>query len=489
MREGDRVSDLQKRLDAIPKDLEDLFQWMLDDLSPNYMDHAAQYFQLIACGPTPLPTILLSFADEEDDYAVRLPVKEMEYNVYEARIETMRIRLNSRCKGLLETTAPWQQRGSMVRGWGTIHPQTVRYLHRTVKDFLENPERREKIMKVTDPSFDPHIRLCSGYLAVYKSCHYQEPVETLDDESRKMALGCMMQMSNVPTTTALRMFPIMEQLKRLMPALAGLSSGDVRELWALRMRMSADEEANSSFALAPTTQSLLLDRTMSAGDTVFLSIATYCGASPFVLYKIRKGLNGPINVSRDNRAKPTTSSPKLSRLRIALSDTFRNYGQRKRRFSWLLYHALVGGISESHLVSFPLVRLLLHKGASPNFEVPIARLATPGAPTHTNEYSPWVIALAIAVRVSSDDQKDRHAAEAWGRVIKLMLSFGASVDRATVLQSLHMLGAEDEVREILAVIGEDMVDRVLQALRAAQRKRAAFSISGYSLAGIRKGLI
>ncbi|KAK7723813.1 hypothetical protein SLS64_000144 [Diaporthe eres] len=69
MREGDRVSDLQKRLDAIPKDLEDLFQWMLDDLSPNYMDHAAQYFQLIACGPTPLPTILLSFADEEDDYA------------------------------------------------------------------------------------------------------------------------------------------------------------------------------------------------------------------------------------------------------------------------------------------------------------------------------------------------------------------------------------------------------------------------------------
>lgn len=489
MREGDRVSDLQKRLDAIPKDLEDLFQWMLDDLSPTYMDHAAQYFQLVACGPTPLPTILLSFADEEDDYAVKLPVKEMEPNVYEARIETMRIRLNSRCKGLLETTAPWQQRGIMVRRWGTIHPQSVRYLHRTVKDFLEDPERREKIMKVIDPSFDPHIRLCSGYLAVYKLCHYREPVETLDDESRKMALGCMMQMSNVPTTTALRMFPIIEQLKRLMPALAGFSSGDVRELWALRMRMSADEEANSSFALAPTTRSLLLDKAMLAGDTVFLSIATYCGASPFVLSKIRKGLNGPSNISRDNRAKPTTSSPKLSRFRIALSDTFRSYGQRKRRFSWLLYHAVVGGISESHLISFPLVRLLLHKGASPNFEVPIARLAMPGAPTHTNEYSPWVIALAIAVRVSSDDQKDRHAAEAWGRVIKLMLSYGASVDRATVLQSLHMLGAEDEVREILAVIGEDMVDRVLEALRAAQRKRTAFGISGYSLAGIKKGLI
>lgn len=213
MREGDRVSDLQKRLDAIPKDLEDLFQWMLDDLSPSYMDHAAQYFQLVARGPTPLPTILLSFADEEDDYAVRLPVKEIESNVYEARIETMRIRLNSRCKGLLETTAPGREREGIVGGWGSIHPQTVRYLHRTVKDFLEAPERRDKIMKVIDPSFDPHIRLCSGYLALYKSCHYREPVETLDDESRKMELGCMIQMSNVPTATALRMFPMMEQLK------------------------------------------------------------------------------------------------------------------------------------------------------------------------------------------------------------------------------------------------------------------------------------
>ncbi|KAG6360544.1 hypothetical protein INS49_011606 [Diaporthe citri] len=353
MREGDRVSDLQKRLDAIPKDLEDLFQWMLDDLSPDYKDHAAQYFQLVASGPTPLPTILLSFADEEDDYAVRLPVKEMESNVYEA-------------------------------------------------------------------------------------------------------------------------------------PLAGFSGGDVRELWALRMIMSADEEANSSFKLAPTTRALLVDSTMSAGDTVFLSGATYCGATPFVLSKIRKGSNGASNVLRDTRAKPTTSSSKLSRMRLTPADTLRGYGERKRKFSWPLYHAVVGGISESHLVSEPLIQLLLNKGANPNFEVPTTLWTKQD---HTNDYSPWMIAVAIAVRVSSDDQKDLYAAETWGRVIKLMLSFGASVNRATVSQSVHMLGAENDVREILAVIGEDMVDRVLQALRAAQRKRTAFRISGYSLAGINKGLI
>lgn len=483
MREGDRVSDLQKRLDAIPKDLEDIFQWMLDDLSPDYRDHAAQYFQLVASGPTPLPIILLSFADEDDDYAVGLPVHEMDANVYKARVETIRIRLNSRCKGLLETTVPCQSRESRVRGWGTIHPQTVRYLHRTVKDFLETPTRREKIMKVTDLSFDPHVRLCSGYLALYKSCHYREPVEILDDESRKMALGCMMQMSKVPTATALRMFPVMDQLKRFMPALAGFSSGDVRELWALRMIMSADEEVNSSFKLAPTTRVLLLDRAMSAGDTVFLCIATYCGATPFVISKISKGVNGASNVLKDHRAKPTTSTSKLSQIRLALADNLRDYGQRKRKFTWLLYHAVVSGVSESHLVSVPLIQLLLHKGANPNFEVPTTLRKKLG---HTGEYSPWVIALAIAVRVSSDDQKDLQAAETWARVIELMLSFGASVNKVVVSQSLCMLGEGDAKGEIFAAVGEDTV---MQALQAARRRRAAFSISGYSLAGIKKGLI
>lgn len=139
MREGDRVSDLQKRLDAMPKDVEDLFQWILDDLSPDYMDHAAQYFQLIASGPTPLPIILLSFADEEDAYAIKVPFEKMQPEVYEARIEVFRLRINSRCEGLLETTAPCRPGETTGESWGTIHSHAVHYLHRTVKDFLEIP--------------------------------------------------------------------------------------------------------------------------------------------------------------------------------------------------------------------------------------------------------------------------------------------------------------------------------------------------------------
>lgn len=214
---------------------------------------------MVASGPAPLPTILLSFADEEDDYAERLPVKTLEPNVYEARVEATRIRLNSRCKGFLEASAPGRQRKSTDNDWGTIHPQTVRYLHRIVKEFLETETRREKITKAIKSSFNPHLRLCAGYLAVYKTCHYRGLAERLDDETQKMALGCLMQLSNVPSNMATRMYPILEQLERHTPPLAGFSGHDVRELWVPRILMNVDEGSKSSSALAPTTRALLLD--------------------------------------------------------------------------------------------------------------------------------------------------------------------------------------------------------------------------------------
>lgn len=227
---------------------------------------------------------------------------------------------------------------------------------------------------------------------------------------------------------------------------------------------------------------------MLSSDTVFISLATYCGTASFVLSKVKKGLNGPSVALRKDRAEPRMSSSRLPRILLALGDTFGNHNQRKQKFSWLLYHAVVDGISESHVVSVPLPRLLLHRGANPNFEVPVAGIASRRW-AHAEEYTPCVIALAVAIRVSSDDYEDRYAGELWDRVIKLMLSFGALVNIAIVSQSVHMLGAENTARELIAVIGEDIVDRVLQALRMTQKKSHVFTISGYSLAGITKGII
>ena len=44
---GDRVSDLERRLDLLPPDLEHLYDKMLNSLDPFYYSHASQLFQLI----------------------------------------------------------------------------------------------------------------------------------------------------------------------------------------------------------------------------------------------------------------------------------------------------------------------------------------------------------------------------------------------------------------------------------------------------------
>lgn len=340
-------------------------------------------------------------------------------------------------------------------------------------------------MESTGFLFDPKLILCSGYLAMYNPHGHREPEQGLDDASRKMAMGCRMQMSTVSPTTTRRMYPILEQLQRLTPTLAGFSAYDVRDFWALWIGLNAGKESNSSSALTPTTRALLLDKIMSFGDTCFLSIAIYCVATPFVLSKIKKGLNRTSSGHKNGRAEFTISSSKLPQIRFALGEILQNYGQRQRRVSWLLYHAIVGGISESHPISVPFIQLLLHKGANPNFRVPFAPIHASQPSPDTNESSPWIIALAIAIRVSSDDQEDRRAAEPWGRVVKLMLSFGGSVNRDVVSQSLHMLGS-DKYRDISAAVGEGTV---LQALVAARSRTTPFSLSGYSLEGIRKGIV
>jgi hypothetical protein len=103
---GDRLSDLQRRLDLLPPDLEDLFQKILDSLDPFYIEHASQLFQLVRASLVPPSLLGLSFADEEDPNFV-LKAKSIPLSKAEAlfRAETMKRRLNSRCKGLLEVAS------------------------------------------------------------------------------------------------------------------------------------------------------------------------------------------------------------------------------------------------------------------------------------------------------------------------------------------------------------------------------------------------
>ncbi|RSL68627.1 hypothetical protein CEP54_002728 [Fusarium duplospermum] len=65
IRLGDRIEDLQRRLDDLPTELENLYEKILHSLDNFYLGHAAQYFTLVESTEAPLTILQFSFADEE----------------------------------------------------------------------------------------------------------------------------------------------------------------------------------------------------------------------------------------------------------------------------------------------------------------------------------------------------------------------------------------------------------------------------------------
>lgn len=155
---ADRVSDLQRRLESLPPDLQLLYKKILLSLDPFYLEHAAQLFKLVQESLDPPSLLLLSFADEEDPrIAVTYPTQTLSDEQILLRSDTMRRRLNSRCKGLLEVGSA----GNVVQSSGDL---MVQYLHRTVKDYIESEEAQLTLQSALKAPFDPHLRLCVGNL-------------------------------------------------------------------------------------------------------------------------------------------------------------------------------------------------------------------------------------------------------------------------------------------------------------------------------------
>lgn len=63
---GDRLVDLQHRLDELPEDLNELFTKILDSIDARYWMRVSQLLQVVRTSMVPLTLLTLSFADEED---------------------------------------------------------------------------------------------------------------------------------------------------------------------------------------------------------------------------------------------------------------------------------------------------------------------------------------------------------------------------------------------------------------------------------------
>jgi hypothetical protein len=158
--DGERLDDLQRRLDALPADLESLFSKVLDSLNPVQKRRIGPIVQIIRASQDPMTLLMFSFADEEDPLlATKVSIGPLAAHVANARAQIMRRRINGCCKGLIEVT-----RGVLA----DLPGAQVGYLHRSVKDFFDRPDILSGFFSTADKSFNPNLRLCNAYIVMFK---------------------------------------------------------------------------------------------------------------------------------------------------------------------------------------------------------------------------------------------------------------------------------------------------------------------------------
>ena len=206
---ADRVSDLQRRLELIPSDLEELFDKMLNSLDPFYFSHACQLIQIVRASQKPLTLLALYFADEDDTLsAIQAKIEPLIEEQQLERVEMMRRRLKSRCKGFIEAPIKHSQANSYVE-----------FIHRTAKDFLEGPNIWAKILEGADSSFNPYRSLCNSFLSQLKTL---SPTEMSEERCWHILSWCLEYATQVELSSGEAPITYLDELSQICEVVSPL---------------------------------------------------------------------------------------------------------------------------------------------------------------------------------------------------------------------------------------------------------------------------
>ncbi|KAH7385982.1 hypothetical protein BKA66DRAFT_608294 [Pyrenochaeta sp. MPI-SDFR-AT-0127] len=161
LRNRDIFSLLFKRLHDFPADLEDYFRNIFDSLDPFYKTLSAHMFKVALASHSPLHLLVYWFLDAlEDDSAMALTmsIKALTQQEITSHIEEVKVRINGRCKGLLE-----------VNKHSIGANPAVDFLHRSVTDWLKTAEMEKMLSTWQCGNFNAHLYICKASLAALKS--------------------------------------------------------------------------------------------------------------------------------------------------------------------------------------------------------------------------------------------------------------------------------------------------------------------------------
>ncbi|KAJ3572627.1 hypothetical protein NPX13_g4985 [Xylaria arbuscula] len=156
------VATLRKIVDEFPPDLYHYFKRIIERIPRLHREEMAQIFLITLETRSPLPIYafaLLAKEAEDEDYAIRAPMKPVRREDIVSEYPTMKKRLLNRCGDLLVVH---EQPHEVL--WKSF---PVEFLHRTVHEFLR--EYDEQLRAYLYREFEPVLSLCKIYLSFLKA--------------------------------------------------------------------------------------------------------------------------------------------------------------------------------------------------------------------------------------------------------------------------------------------------------------------------------
>ncbi|KAJ4983048.1 hypothetical protein SVAN01_11464 [Stagonosporopsis vannaccii] len=169
----DGIAGLKKRVDLLPKDLDQYFQRMLDNIEQTYRDETSRLLLVATTASEPLPVAALDFLQMEKDdprYALRGNFPYLYDKLLLSKATEWKERINSRCTDLMEVHV-WNVGDQFMRA-------RVEFLHRSVRDFLLQGHIDKLLLERIKPPFDPRTSLCRIHVALIKSLPMEQGYAT-----------------------------------------------------------------------------------------------------------------------------------------------------------------------------------------------------------------------------------------------------------------------------------------------------------------------
>ncbi|OPB36150.1 hypothetical protein A0O28_0109250 [Trichoderma guizhouense] len=172
IRNRDLLSDLKSRLEGLPQNLEEFFTHMLSQIDKTYKKRSIKAFQIALSAPEPPLLAFYSILDNLEERSGQMcgdVSPEIALEEIGKMEDTMKRRLDERCKGLLEISTDQSQQNIVFRN-------SVVFLHRSVRDFLNTRDMQNMFKEELDKGYNVNLTSCQAIVETIRIIRRDETV-------------------------------------------------------------------------------------------------------------------------------------------------------------------------------------------------------------------------------------------------------------------------------------------------------------------------